>query len=109
MRIDPSSQYLGNLAAEGAGQTAGQPKVSAQPTGSGADVAPGSPDAGDTVQFSPTASEAQRLAAQLSQTPAVRADRVTALQQQLQQGTYRPSNEQIASAMMSDLFGSSKE
>jgi flagellar biosynthesis anti-sigma factor FlgM len=50
-------------------------------------------------------SEAQQLKAQLAQTPDVRANRVAALQQQLAQGTYQPSNGQIASALMAELLG----
>ena len=105
MRIDPSFQYLGNTAPEGVGNAKGQPKVSPSGDGSGADVASLAPDAGDTVQLSAAVSQVQQLTAQLAQTPDVRAARVAALQQQVQQGTYQPGNEQIAAAMMSELFG----
>ena len=65
-------------------------------------------DAGDTVQLSGTLSQVQQLTAQLAQTPDVRTDLVAALQQQVQQGTYQPSSEQIASAMMAELFAGSQ-
>jgi flagellar biosynthesis anti-sigma factor FlgM len=106
MRIDPSLQYLGNDPSQGVGNAKGQPKLSS--ADAGAPLAPdaNAPDAGDTVQLSGTLSEVQRLTAQLAQTPDVRASRVAALQQQVQQGTYTPSNERIASAVLSDLFGS---
>ena len=105
MRIDPSFQYLGNTAPEGVGNAKGQPKVSTPGSGSGADVESLAPDAGDTVQLSAAVSQVQQLTAQLAQTPDVRASRVAALQQQVQQGTYDPSNEQIANALMPELFG----
>jgi flagellar biosynthesis anti-sigma factor FlgM len=108
MRIDPSSQYLGNIAPEGAGSAKGQAKIPPPQTGPGGDVESAG-DAGDTVQFSGTLSEAQQLKAQLTQTPDIRANRVAALQQQVQQGTYKPSNEQIASAMLAELFGASSQ
>lgn len=105
MRIDPSSQYLGNDPAQGVGNATGQPKLA--PT-AGAPLASESnaSDAGDTVQLSGTLSVVQQLTAQLAQSPDVRSERVATLQQQIQQGTYTPSNEQIASAMFSELFGS---
>ena len=105
MRIDPSFQYLGNTASEGVGNTKGQPRVSSSQTAMGTEVDSTATDAGDSVQLSGTLSEAQQLKAQLTLTPDVRANRVADLQQQIQQGTYKPSSEQIASAMMSELFG----
>jgi negative regulator of flagellin synthesis FlgM len=107
MRIDPSSQYLGNDPSQGVGNAKGQPKLSS--ADAGAPFAPESnaSDAGDRVQLSSALSEVQRLTAQLGQTPDVRLNRVAALQQQIQQGTYTPSNEGIASAMLSDLLGTS--
>ena len=104
MRIDPSFQYLGNTAPEGVGNAPGQAKIPAPDAGSTAETAPAT-DAGDTVQISGTLSQVQQLKTQLAQTPEVRASRVAALQQQVQQGTYQPSSEQIASAMLTELFG----
>ena len=72
------------------------PKFLRPAAGSGADVESRATDAGDTVQLSGALSQVQQLNAQLAQTPDVRATRVAALQQQVQQGTYQPSNEQIA-------------
>lgn len=104
MRIDPSQQYLGNT--EGVGNAKGQPKVSsATPPAAGAGIESQEGGVGDTVQLSGTLSEVQQLKAQLAQTPDVRSARVAALQQQIQQGTYKPSDEAIASAMLSDLLG----
>jgi flagellar biosynthesis anti-sigma factor FlgM len=109
MRIDPSSQYLGNTAPEGVGNAKRQPKISPPDAGTTAEIASSSTDAGDTVQLSGTLSEVQRLKTQLARVPDVRASRVGPLQQQVQQGTYQPSSEQIASAMMSELFGAGSQ
>jgi flagellar biosynthesis anti-sigma factor FlgM len=103
MRIDLSSQYLGNVPPDTVGSAQGA-KIPPPQTGAGTGVESVADD-GDTVQFSGALSEAQQLKAQLTQTPDVRASRVAALQQQLAEGTYQPSNGQIASAMMSELLG----
>lgn len=47
--------------------------------------------------------KAATLKAALDQTPEVRQDRVAALRAQIQQGTYKVSNEDIAGAMLTDL------
>jgi flagellar biosynthesis anti-sigma factor FlgM len=106
MRIDPSFQYLGNTSSEGVGNTQGQPKIPASQVPAGSTPDSQATDAGDTVQFSGSLSEVQQIKAQLTQVPEVRASRVAALQQQVQQGTYKPSSEAIANAMVADLLGS---
>jgi negative regulator of flagellin synthesis FlgM len=105
MRIDPSSQYLGNDPSQGVGSANSQPKPSSAAAGAPFAQESNAPDAGDRVQLSATLSEVQGLTAQLGQTPDVRLERVAALRQQIEQGTYTPSNEGIASAMLSDLWG----
>lgn len=106
MRIDPSFQYLGNVPADGVENAQGQSKIPSSQVGSGNTSATHLPDPGDTVQFSGNLTEIQQLKAQLAQTPEVRASRVAALQQQMQQGTYNPGNEAIANAMIADFSGS---
>ena len=106
MRIDPSLQYLGNVPAEGVGNAQGQSKIPSSQVSAGSNTESQALDSGDTVQFSGNLAEIQQLKAQLGQTPPVRADRVAALQQQIQQGTYKPSNEAIANAMIADFSGS---
>jgi flagellar biosynthesis anti-sigma factor FlgM len=105
MRIDPSLQYLGNEAAQGANSAKEQQKVASSQV-SGTNEPESNSSDGDTVQLSGALSQVQQLKAQLDQTPDMRSGRVAALQQQLAQGTYQPSNEQIAGAMFADLFGS---
>ena len=105
MRIDPSFQYLENASTGGVGSAQGQPKIPSSPVPAGASAESPATGGGDTVQLSGTLNEVQQLKAQLDQTPELRLSRVAALQQQLQQGTYSPSNEAIASALVADLLG----
>jgi len=102
MKIDPN--FLDPSASQNIGNTAAKPS-SFTKSGNASDVDSAASDAGDTVELSGTLSEVQQLKTQLSQVPDVRANRVAALQQQIQQGTYRPGNQAIADAMMSDLLG----
>ena len=100
MRIDPSNSYLNNLASNGLAKTPGEAHVS--PSSTAPELA--APNAaGDTVSLSGTLSTVQQLKVQLSQVPELRAARVAALQQQLQQGSYHPSSDAIAASMLADL------
>jgi flagellar biosynthesis anti-sigma factor FlgM len=103
MRIDPN-QFLGNAQADNVqpAKTGGT-----QPSQSGAASSNGEVDAQDTFQLSGTLGQVQQLKNQLAQMADARSERVAALRQQVQQGTYRPSNEQIANAMVSEA-GSNK-
>lgn len=103
MRIDPN-QYLGNLQSDNVQQpnTRGSQPSQSQQTSESSGV-----DADDQFQPSPTLDQIQRLKAQLAQVPEVRSDRVAALSQKVQQGSYKPTNQQIANAMVSE-FGSKK-
>jgi flagellar biosynthesis anti-sigma factor FlgM len=106
MRIDPSFQYSGNVPADGVGNTQGQSKIPSSQVAGGNTPESQLSDSGDTVQFSGNLAKIQQLKVQLAQTPDVRASRVAALQQQVQQGTYNPSSESIANAMIADFSGS---
>lgn len=99
MRIDPN-QFLGNVQPDNVEQTKNRSTQQAQ---SGATPENAQVDAEDTFQLSGTLGQVQSLKAQLAQTPDVRSERVAALRQQVQQGTYHPTNEQIANAMVSEL------
>jgi len=103
MRIDPN-QFLGNLQPDNVQQTSNR---GAQPAQSEETQENGGVDADDQFQPSATLDQIQRLKAQLAQVPEVRSDRVAALSQKVQQGTYKPSNQQIADSMVSEL-GSNK-
>jgi flagellar biosynthesis anti-sigma factor FlgM len=107
MKIDANWPVGGNDPADNvsSNKAASRP-VNSYLSGSGsADTAPTGTT--DTVSLSNTVAQIQKLQAQLGQVPEVRTARVTALQQQISQGTYRPSNSQIASAVYDELSGNS--
>jgi flagellar biosynthesis anti-sigma factor FlgM len=59
----------------------------------------------DQVQFSVDGEKVQQLKTDLAALPDLRQDRVTALKQALEEGSYNVSGEQIAPAMSSELAG----
>jgi negative regulator of flagellin synthesis FlgM len=101
MRIDPqipasesSATSAVNDSKSGAAKTAQAPSV-------------GEPS--DTVQLSSNQATVSKLVEQSSQVPDVRTERVAALRSQVQSGQYRPSNEQVAGAIVNDLFGAGSQ
>lgn len=58
-----------------------------------------------TPEISLSQTGVQALKAQLANVPDIRQERVQALQRAVANGTYKPSNQEIASAIHSDLFG----
>ncbi|HEV2418411.1 MAG TPA: flagellar biosynthesis anti-sigma factor FlgM [Terriglobia bacterium] len=58
-----------------------------------------------TPEVSLSQTGVQALKAQLANVPSIRQERVQALQKSVENGTYKPSNQEIASAIHSDLFG----
>lgn len=104
MRIDPN-QYLGNLQPDNVQQTNTR---GAQPSQSEESRDTSGVDTDDQFQRSQALDQIQLLKAQLAQVPDVRSDRVAALSQKVQQGSYKPTNQQIADAMISE-FGGSKQ
>jgi negative regulator of flagellin synthesis FlgM len=59
----------------------------------------------DEAQFSVDSEKVQQLKTDLTGLPDLRQDRVTALKQALEEGSYNVSGEQIAQAMSSELVG----
>ncbi len=59
----------------------------------------------DEVQFSADGEKVQKLKTNLNNLPDVRQDRVAALKQAFQEGSYNVSSQQVAGAMFSDLLG----
>jgi negative regulator of flagellin synthesis FlgM len=59
----------------------------------------------DEVQFSVDGEKVQQLKADLSGVPDLRQDRVEALKQAIEEGSYDVSDQQIAQAMSSELLG----
>jgi len=87
---------------------------SQQPDGPGSSISTSKPgQAGQTVLGSDTASlssageKVASLKAEIQNTPEVRRDRVQALQKAVQEGSYQPTDQQIANAILSDALGPS--
>jgi flagellar biosynthesis anti-sigma factor FlgM len=56
----------------------------------------------DKIDFSPAAFETGRLVDELKSLPDIRAEKVVALRQQISSGDFKPSNEDIATAILKD-------
>ena len=79
----------------------GQSTKSGSQVGSGSPTAEGS--AGATATLSPFQGRVQELASQVNQLPEIRQDKVAALQQALQGGSYRVTPGQSAEALLSAI------
>jgi flagellar biosynthesis anti-sigma factor FlgM len=97
MKVDPNSQSLANVSSD-AVQNAKTTRTQESTSGSGASQTDGT----DTVQFSGKFAEVQQLTSQVQQFPDIRSERVLALKQQIQQGTYKPAASDVAAAILSD-------
>jgi len=98
MRIDPQIPPLETTATNAATDArSGASKATAQPSAA-------SPP-NDTVQLSSNTATVRQLVNQLQQTPDVRQEEVSSLRAQIQSGQYHRTNEQVAGAMVNDLFG----
>lgn len=100
MRIDsnPSGQVP-----ESARPESDRPAASSQAASSGS-AAAGSVAAQDQTQLSGAHTLAQALAAEASQRPEVREEKVSALRQAVQSGNYQASPEKVADALFSHLL-----
>lgn len=58
-----------------------------------------------TPEVSLSQTGVQGLKARLASVPGIRQERVQALQKAVESGSYKPSNQEIASAIHADLFG----
>ena len=99
MRIDhnPLPQPIAESNRSGAQNTA--PAASNIPTSTGL--------VSDQAQLSPAHAQVQALASQVAQLPEVRQERVVALRQTLQSGSYRPSPEHVAQALFVHMIAGS--
>lgn len=97
MKVDPNLQSIVNVQSD-AVQNAKTNRAQESSSGTGTTQVDGQ----DTVQFSPKFAEVQKLTNKLQQLPDVRSDRVSALKQQIQQGTYKPDPSEVASAILGD-------
>jgi flagellar biosynthesis anti-sigma factor FlgM len=95
MKIDSSLAFPQQVEPQRVGTTGSSPS---QNQGELAGLSP------DEVQFSIDGEKVQQLKADLSGAPDQRQDRVAALQQAIQEGSYNVSDQQIAQAMSSELL-----
>ena len=100
MKIDPNLQPIANSQSDAVQNTKTRNSLEVSGGAQNALV-----DGGDTVQFSGALMEVQQLTARLHHIPEIRADRVAALKGRIEQGTYKPSSNDVAGAMLKELSG----
>jgi flagellar biosynthesis anti-sigma factor FlgM len=98
MRIDATNTLTGSQEPERPGSS-----TSTSKPGQTGQAALGS----DTASLSSAGERVASLKAELQNTPEVRRDRVLALQKAVRQGSYHVTDQQIASAILSDPLGPS--
>lgn len=97
MRIDPQISIAEN---------SGTNRVSESPGGSTKNSVPAATtQPNDTVRLSYGQATVGNLISQLAQVPDVREEQVNALRSAIQSGQYSPSNDHVAGAVVSQLFG----
>ncbi|MBA2848829.1 flagellar biosynthesis anti-sigma factor FlgM [Thermosulfuriphilus ammonigenes] len=62
------------------------------------------PPQGDRVDLSQTSKDLKKVQAVLENTPDVRADKVRAIKEQIETGTYQVDSKKVAQAMLTDLL-----
>ena len=97
MRIDPQIP-----ASENSGATRVNDNQSAATKGSSASRV-GQPN--DTVQLSSDQATVRQLVSQLGRVPDIRHEQVNALRSEIQSGQFQRSNDQVAGAVVTQLFG----
>jgi flagellar biosynthesis anti-sigma factor FlgM len=97
MRIDPQIP---------ASEKSGTNRVTENPGSSAKNASPAAaPQLNDTVQLSYAQATVQNLISQVGQVPDIREAHVNSLRSAIQSGQYSPSNDHVASAVVSQLFG----
>ena len=82
--------------------------VSSKQAANNAQVSSSARDTNDRANLSSDALQLSNLSATLASAPAIRPERVTAVTQSIQKGTFAPSNEQIASSLLHDFRSSAQ-
>ena len=96
MYIDPTIQFPNDSQPD---QVTGARNPSAPAASAKAPAAAPASD-GDTVRLSSTHGEVQALTANLANVPEVRTDRINSLREQVGQGRYQPSSQNVADAIV---------
>lgn len=99
MKIDPNLQSVGNVPSD-----AVQNSKTSRVQETGAEGRTAQTDGSDTVQLSSKFAEVQQLTSKLQQLPDIRSERVAALKEKIQQGTYKPDPAEIADALMTNAL-----
>lgn len=97
MKVDPNLQSIVNVQSD-----AVQNAKTTRAQESNSEYGTTQVDGQDTVAFSPKFAEVQNLTSKLQQLPDIRSERVSALKQQIQQGTYNPDPADVAAAILGD-------
>ena len=96
MKIDPNLQSILNAQTDSV-----QNSKTSRAQGPNTEAATTQIDgSSDTVQFSSKFSEVQQLTAKVQQLPDIRSERVAALKEQIQKGTYNPDPADVADALL---------
>jgi len=98
MRVDPNLQSILNAQTDAVQNSKTSRTQEGNPEGRTAQVDGSS----DTVQFSSKFSEVQQLTLKLQQIPDTRSERVAALKEKIQQGTYNPDPAEVADALLNN-------
>ena len=97
MKIDQNLQPTGNIPSDAVQNSKSSRTEESVQNGLRTDY-----DGTDTVQVSSKFADAQQLTAKLQQLPDVRNDRVSALREKIQQGSYKPDATDVAEALLND-------
>jgi len=97
MRIDPQISNAENAGTNRVSESLGGPSKNS------ASAAPVPPN--DTVQLSYGQATVGNLISQIAKVPDIREAQVSALRSAIQSGQYSPSNDHVAGAVVSQLFG----
>ena len=71
---------------------------------SGKQAPEAAPSRGDRVELSQTAREMKKIESVLKTTPDVRAEKVQAIKEQIEAGTYQVDSKKVANAMLADMI-----
>jgi negative regulator of flagellin synthesis FlgM len=103
MKIDPTVPQLSNDPQSDRVTTSSTKAAQAQNSESASSSSAATGE--DTFSLSSTHGEVQTLTANLANVPEVRSQRVAALQQQVNNGSYNPDSSKIADSVISDQGG----
>jgi len=102
MKIDPTIQFPNDPQSD---RVSNAPARTVQSQSSSSSSGASSATGEDTFSLSSAHGEVQTLSANLANVPEVRSQRVSALQQRVQSGNYKPDSAKVADAIIADQSG----